>query len=344
MASQRDFLIEDDVLVKYRGRGGDVVIPQGVTVIADKAFQGCDSLTSVFVPEGVTSIGQDAFRDCENLAAVNLPDTVTYMSDMFGGIFCGCSSLVRIRIPKSVKVIGSCWFRGCKSLVSVEMPDGVWCIGERAFDGCSSLENLTIPESVTRIGAYAFAYCSNLESIVLPESVMSIGEGAFYGCEALERIRLPQAVEEILDEVLDVPYVICATTYAASHAKYPVYLGGSPYKLPAEVQLGAVEGFRYAMRHGIYEVIRWEDDYHRFSQEGVRREAPKRRRVVSGFDEILADMMADSFLDIEGLALETGLTEDEIINYLKSGTPSQVDVMDIAEGLGYDPNLFFESA
>ena len=104
-----------------------------------------------------------------------------------------------------------------------------------------------------------------------------------------------------------------------------------------------MEGFRYAMRHGIYEVIRWEDDYHRISQEGVRRKAPKRRRVVSGFDEILADMMADSFLDIEGLALETGLTEDEIINYLKGGTPSQVDVMDIAEGLGYDSNLFFES-
>ena len=79
------------------------------------------------------------------------------------------------------------------------------------------------------------------------------------------------------------------------------------------------------------------------SEEEARKRASKRRRVISGFDEVLADMMSDSFLDIEGLALESDLTEDEIIDYLNGGTPSSVDVMDIAEGLGYDPDLFFES-
>ena len=145
MASQSDFLIENDVLMKYLGSGGDVVIPRGVTVIGAEAFLGCDNLTSVYIPEGVTAIGQNAFRDCTNLTAVDLPDTVTELSDIFGGIFCGCSSLVRIRIPKEVTVIRRDSFKGCKSLVSVEISDGVWSIGERAFEDCSSLESLTVP-------------------------------------------------------------------------------------------------------------------------------------------------------------------------------------------------------
>ena len=47
-----DFIIEDGVLKKYTGPGGDVVIPKGVTEIGRESFAGCQSLRSVTIPEG----------------------------------------------------------------------------------------------------------------------------------------------------------------------------------------------------------------------------------------------------------------------------------------------------
>ena len=40
-----DFVIEDGVLKKYNGPGGDVVVPEGVTAIGANAFTGCTGLT-----------------------------------------------------------------------------------------------------------------------------------------------------------------------------------------------------------------------------------------------------------------------------------------------------------
>ena len=54
MSSNNDFEVENGVLVKYTGAGGDVVIPDRVTGIGDRAFSQCKSLTSVTIPDGVT--------------------------------------------------------------------------------------------------------------------------------------------------------------------------------------------------------------------------------------------------------------------------------------------------
>ena len=194
------------------------------------------------------------------------------------------------------------------------------------------------------IGSETFCQCGSLESITIPESVISIGEGVFQGCERLECIRIPKAVEEILDEKLDVPYVICYSEYIATFAEYPIYLGGSLYDLSSYIKPGALEGFLYAKEHGITEIDQWEDDYRNYiAMKNAGTKAPKERRVSSIFNELLAHAMRDSFLDIEGLSLETGLTEEEINDYLCGRKPSLIDVYDIAESLDYDPDIFFET-
>lgn len=73
MASAVEFVIEDGVLVKYKGKGGDIVIPEGVTTIEKEAFRGKKKITSVVVPEGVREIGDFAFCDCIKLERVQLP-------------------------------------------------------------------------------------------------------------------------------------------------------------------------------------------------------------------------------------------------------------------------------
>ena len=55
-----DFVIENGVLTNYIGKGGDVVIPEGVTSIGEDAFYSSSSLTSIIIPKSVTRIGSRA--------------------------------------------------------------------------------------------------------------------------------------------------------------------------------------------------------------------------------------------------------------------------------------------
>ena len=84
-----DFLIVNGVLKKYRGSGGDVVIPEGVTQIGGYAF-GRSSLPSVTIPDSVTSIGHRVFDDCRSLTSMVIPDGVKKISTH---AFLGCSKL-----------------------------------------------------------------------------------------------------------------------------------------------------------------------------------------------------------------------------------------------------------
>ena len=52
MENMQDFVIENGVLEKYKGPGGDVTIPEGVKEIGLWAFKGCANLTSVTNPGG----------------------------------------------------------------------------------------------------------------------------------------------------------------------------------------------------------------------------------------------------------------------------------------------------
>ncbi|MDE6312427.1 MAG: leucine-rich repeat protein [Lachnospiraceae bacterium] len=228
--AEDDFQIEDGVLVKYRGAGGDVVVPDGVTSIGDFAFDGCSSLSSIEIPGSVTEIGNYAFGGCSSLSSINVvesnekylsEDGVLYTKDGKELICCpggkksisilesvtrighsafeGCSSLSSIKLPDSVTEIGSAAFYYCSSLSSIKLPDSVTEIGNYAFNGCSSLSSIEIPGSVTEIGNYAFNGCSSLSSIELPDSVTSIGERMFAGCSSLSSIKLPDSVTSIGD-------------------------------------------------------------------------------------------------------------------------------------------------
>ena len=158
MAADSDFTIQDGVLTKYNGSGGDVVVPDSVKEVGQYAFYNCITLTSVKLPDSVTAIGDYAFRGCNSLTKLNIPDTVTS--------------------------IGNEAFAGCKRLANVTLPVNV-VIPMAAFDGCTSFTGITIPEGVPRIVESAFRDCVNLTCIAIPSSVSLIGYQAFRGCTAL---------------------------------------------------------------------------------------------------------------------------------------------------------------
>ena len=94
------FVVENGVIVRYLGYGGDVVIPatidgQKVTGIGDEAFMGCGSLTSVTIPSGVKSIGKRAFYLCESLTTVTIPEGVEGVGN---GAFDYCKKLSSVTV------------------------------------------------------------------------------------------------------------------------------------------------------------------------------------------------------------------------------------------------------
>ena len=116
LAADSDFVIKDGVLIEYKGPGGDVTIPSGVTSIGERAFLECSSLTSVNIPSGVTSIGDSAFVGCYSLTSITLPDGMTWIGSQ--AFFC-CENLTSITIPASMVFIGGVAFDSCDSLTDV---------------------------------------------------------------------------------------------------------------------------------------------------------------------------------------------------------------------------------
>ena len=75
--------------------------------IADYAFSGCSSFTSITIPDSVTSIGIAAFLYCTSLTDITIPDSVTSIGDY---AFHDCTSLTSVSIPTSVRKIGNSAF------------------------------------------------------------------------------------------------------------------------------------------------------------------------------------------------------------------------------------------
>ena len=203
----------------------EIVLPEDLTSIGERAFLCCTGLTSIVVPDSVTSIGYSAFAGCIGLTEMTIPfvggsadATSASASTLFGYIF-GTSkysgtldvyqyyssgSYQYYYIPSGltkVTVTGGEIFYGafydCSMLTEIVLPEDLTAIGDCAFYRCNHLTEITIPEGVTTIGTYAFYDCVKLASVVLPESVTSIGTHAFYNCDKLTTIVIPEGVTSI---------------------------------------------------------------------------------------------------------------------------------------------------
>ncbi len=174
---QNGLIIMDNSIVSYTGTDTVIVIPDGITSIADYAFAYCTELISITIPNRVTSIGDYAFDGCCNLTSITMPSDLESIGE---AVFLGCSSLTSIIIPDNVKNIGVSAFSDCSNLISITIGKGVTIIGDDAFRNCSSLTSITIPDNVTSIGDRSFYTCTSLTSITFEGTVAkwnTIGKG-----------------------------------------------------------------------------------------------------------------------------------------------------------------------
>ena len=232
MSSTNDFKIKNGRLSKYLGADTEAVIPEGVTIIGEKAFSQNLLLQKVVIPSSVTTIEKNAFEDCKDLVDITLSEGVTTIQE---NAFWGCSRLKRLAFPASAVDLGTgllsalhgCWnledmtvAEGNSIYASLDgvlynkdktvlircpngmegefrIPDGVTTIGAAAFQYCVNLTGIHIPDSVTVIGREAFSSCRSLTTISIPDSVKAIGEFAFTGCRSLTAIQIPNKLTEL---------------------------------------------------------------------------------------------------------------------------------------------------
>lgn len=70
-------------------------------------------IRKIEIGNGITSIGERAFRGCENVTSVSLPSTLTTIKL---SAFNGCTNLGKVNIPSSVKTIQDYAFGNCNEL------------------------------------------------------------------------------------------------------------------------------------------------------------------------------------------------------------------------------------
>lgn len=175
-------------------------IPPTVITIADYAFHGCSSMSSIKIPVSCTSVGACAFEGCSSLEEILVDEGNTSYTSIDGvlydkklSILMRCPSkknVSSVKVPLSTTMIYPGAFSGCPSLTSIDMPS-VTDIGDKAFYNCQNLSSATMP-SVKTIGDGAFQNCRNLASAYMP-SVKTIDARAFESCYSLNSLDIPSA-------------------------------------------------------------------------------------------------------------------------------------------------------
>lgn len=217
-----NFRVSGTILLQYLGAESRVVVPEGITRIAEEAFAGIETIDRVTLPESLREIGAEAFRGCLVMQTVTLPGG---LSGIGAGAFEDCVKLLRVEIPAQVEVLENRVFRHCRALQEVRLPEGLYRIGESAFYGCSGLRRIQLPDSLIFIGKRAF-YKSGLREVRIPaetEAVESLafaksglqkawisggretgkhyGSDVFGGCVKLKLLALGEGVRHIPDRL-----------------------------------------------------------------------------------------------------------------------------------------------
>ncbi|HEM5153748.1 TPA: leucine-rich repeat protein [Streptococcus suis] len=173
----------------------DIRIKEGVTVIADRMFEGQSGITSLSLPSSLLEVRPYAFTGI-GIESLTLPASLQKLGTHS---FASSSSLKSVNIPSSlVEVDGA--FIDSKSLVNISLAPGTTKIVDGLFRG-TGFSEFTVPEGITEIGANAFSENGNLTTIILPSTLRTIGANAFSNT-SLKRIVLPPGMKKIPDGLL----------------------------------------------------------------------------------------------------------------------------------------------
>lgn len=207
---------------------GNYVIKDGIETIVDRAFQDCESLTSVTIPSSVKEIRDAAFHGCYNLSSI-ICEAATppacanedaYKLQVWGRldhylpVYVPIGSVATYKNIKSDSAAaGWKYFENflplpygsgkCSTKVTWTLKDSVLTISGTGhtvdwgspknvpwYEAREYIKSVVIEDGVVSIGKYAFTAYPNLVSVDIPGSLTIIHETAFAGCPKLSRFKV----------------------------------------------------------------------------------------------------------------------------------------------------------
>ena len=211
-----EFVIENRMLIAYKGLGGHVEIPDDEGILYISSFAFClyetdrtielpeddydankipsmnTSITSVTIPEGVEDIQKYAFYNCSGLKEVKLPSTIKFIREY---AFYQDVKLEKINL-ENVLVIGARAFFGCSMLNNINTSK-TYSMGAKAFEGCTSLEYVDL-RALRNSGKEVFKDCTSLKQIDNNEHTklsyaMFVGSG-ITSVDIYEKVNIPEFI------------------------------------------------------------------------------------------------------------------------------------------------------
>lgn len=231
-----EFIIENGILKKFKGRKKIIEIPEEAKIIDGNAFKNHTVKKSIRIPNSVSKIGNGTFGDFVELEEIIVPSSIVSVGmfsfntwiDMNGAHYANASYLGNsnnpyymllkindkenfIEIHKDTKIIYEDLDRTISKLpiekytkydnaLYLGNVDNPYQLLVKSID--ENISSCCIHKDTVIIGPGAFQDCKNIEYLDIPDNVYSIGSAAFIRCESLKSIHLPNSLKCIPELML----------------------------------------------------------------------------------------------------------------------------------------------
>lgn len=150
----------------------EILLPDSLEVIGERAFANCHNLDEIVVPYRVYSIGTSAFSTGGLGGFIRVDEDNLNFSNDSNGVLFNKDKTILLQAPSGLTG-------------SYTVPGTVKIIDAYSFSGLLHMTEVIIPESVTRIEEYAFFFCYRLAVIRGCKGLRTVGEAAISSCDAL---------------------------------------------------------------------------------------------------------------------------------------------------------------
>ena len=164
------YTVIDGILIAADVDKEKLVIPKELKIrgIAANVFEGQQKLTDVVLPEGIEWLGEKAFFLCQNLRDITFPESLAYIG---GGAFEVTGWLNDIHSNNEYAVVNDMIidYQGTDPTLSIPEELAATKIMGYSFDSFE-LRKITIPDQISFIDADAFTGCHFLKEVHLSSS------------------------------------------------------------------------------------------------------------------------------------------------------------------------------
>lgn len=151
LVNRRDILVDDgEIITVSEELTGELILPNSITAIAEKAFVNCKNLNSITIGQAVNNIGAGAFFNCVNLKKIKVHQGNLNYYTIHNGkcllsvrkeLICSINGL----IPNEINKIKAYVFSSPQTVTELIIPDTVTAMEHALLSGCSYLQYLSTP-------------------------------------------------------------------------------------------------------------------------------------------------------------------------------------------------------